>query len=1036
MEHRWNAILVRRLVSTALCGLLLAVGSVQAAPGAMAAAPSATLSHVGLASATLVTAGASDIALSVQVQDTSDASVTGLAASDFTITSSDLQAGTYGALTPVSVTATSTPGGYTVILTDTDANDGNAQTLTVAVDSVALAQTASVTVAPGAAASLQGQPISAIDLTAGQSETYTFTAEDAYGNPVPGVQVDFGVTGSLAASGLSAASGETGSTGEAEVTYQDALAGDSGTVTGTVDGTSISAAGGTLTVVVGSADSSESGLTPAAAAESAGSVDTYTLVLKDAAGNPLSGLTSGDFIPTEAGAANSSDVSFGVVGETSTPGTYTFTATDYVAESFTVSVVVDCVIIAASSQETVTAAGATSISASPGGALSLPAGSSQAISFTVKDAFGNPVTGQAVAFATTGSLAAGGLGSAKADTDGSGEVQVDYTGTATGGSGTVTGTVYGTAVTAASGTFTWAAESLDSTRSSLAPSAATAAAGDQDTYTLVLEDTGGGPMAGLAGSAFTMTEVGARSGDVAFSGVSETSKPGTYTFSASDNVAGIFTVSVSVMGVTIVASSPETVEAGLAAGISVLPTAALTVSAGQPQTLTFTVQDSYGNPVQGATVQFQTTGSLSPQDLNLSTSGTGSDGQVQVTYQGTAAGDSGTVTGSAGGLSAAAGPLSVVAGPPSRLTLVVSPALVQVGGQVTVSGAVYDAYGNPVAGVTVTISLGRSDMKATTDANGEYEATATAAAEAGTESLTASAQGTSKALTETATFEAAAASTPPTRRAAPPVTRPSVTAISPGTGSALGGTSVTILGSGFSGTTAVHFGPALATSYTVESSGEISAVAPAGTGAASVDITVTTGAGTSATVAADRFTFAQQPAAFSDVPTTYWAYQAIEAMAGRGIVSGFPDGAFQPDATLTRAEFVKMLVLSLHLQPDAAATAFSDVPPRAWFAPYVSAAVEAQIVQGVTSRSFAPDATLSREAMAVLLARALKLTDTVPLHFTDVGRISSWARTSVAETVAKGLMSGFPDGSFRPLAVTTRAEAAAILAAVWEGTDQ
>ncbi len=90
------------------------------------------------------------------------------------------------------------------------------------------------------------------------------------------------------------------------------------------------------------------------------------------------------------------------------------------------------------------------------------------------------------------------------------------------------------------------------------------------------------------------------------------------------------------------------------------------------------------------------------------------------------------------------------------------------------------------------------------------------------------------------------------------IAAPAVTAISPSTGPATGGTSVTITGANFTGATAVKFGSTSATSLTVNSATQITAVAPAGAG--TVDITVTAPGGTSATATADQFTYVSAPA--------------------------------------------------------------------------------------------------------------------------------------------------------------------------------
>jgi hypothetical protein len=132
----------------------------------------------------------------------------------------------------------------------------------------------------------------------------------------------------------------------------------------------------------------------------------------------------------------------------------------------------------------------------------------------------------------------------------------------------------------------------------------------------------------------------------------------------------------------------------------------------------------------------------------------------------------------------------------------------------------------------------------------------------------------------------------------------------------------------------------------------------------------------------------------------------------------------------TRAQFVKMLVVTDQLAPSTAATPCLDAAPGDWFAPYVAAAYDAGLVEGVSPTSFAPKAAITREQMALLLARALKLTGTTSLSFTDRSQIDAWALSGVQAAVEAGYLSGFPDGSFQPLATTTRAQAAKTLSLI------
>ena len=169
---------------------------------------------------------------------------------------------------------------------------------------------------------------------------------------------------------------------------------------------------------------------------------------------------------------------------------------------------------------------------------------------------------------------------------------------------------------------------------------------------------------------------------------------------------------------------------------------------------------------------------------------------------------------------------------------------------------------------------------------------------------------------------------------------------------------------------------------------------------------------------------------FTDVPSDFWARGAIETLAAANVINGFPNGTFEPNAAMTRAQFVKMLVLALGLAPGSGSTNFTDVPADAWYAPYVSAAVQAGLVTGMTATTFDPNATVTREDVAVLLARALKLSGTTTLTFSDSAQIAPWAISGVEAAVAAGYLNGFPDGTFQPAAPMTRAQAAKVLALV------
>ncbi|MFC4598103.1 S-layer homology domain-containing protein [Cohnella hongkongensis] len=171
----------------------------------------------------------------------------------------------------------------------------------------------------------------------------------------------------------------------------------------------------------------------------------------------------------------------------------------------------------------------------------------------------------------------------------------------------------------------------------------------------------------------------------------------------------------------------------------------------------------------------------------------------------------------------------------------------------------------------------------------------------------------------------------------------------------------------------------------------------------------------------------------------HWAEADVELLAAKLIVKGVAESRFSPDADITRAEFIALLVraLGLSMNPNAVNTRFTDVAADAWYASAVESAVKAGLVQGMTPQRFAPDDRITREQMAVMIANALSIvnkpSDTSDdesgqlARFTDRAAISSWARDSVARAVAAGIIAGMPAATFAPAENATRAQAAVML---------
>jgi hypothetical protein len=177
---------------------------------------------------------------------------------------------------------------------------------------------------------------------------------------------------------------------------------------------------------------------------------------------------------------------------------------------------------------------------------------------------------------------------------------------------------------------------------------------------------------------------------------------------------------------------------------------------------------------------------------------------------------------------------------------------------------------------------------------------------------------------------------------------------------------------------------------------------------------------------------------FIDLGRTTWAQESIEALAARDMVTGIAEGVFDPSGAVTRAAFVQMLMNALDLADTDAAVAFSDVEADAWYRDAVSSAQKLGIVQGMSDGEFHPEARITRQDMAVMLHRAVKLLElslsdqSSGINFKDADAIGSYAIDAVRSLQRAGIVRGMADGRFAPGGNATRAEAAVMIYRVYE----
>ena len=178
---------------------------------------------------------------------------------------------------------------------------------------------------------------------------------------------------------------------------------------------------------------------------------------------------------------------------------------------------------------------------------------------------------------------------------------------------------------------------------------------------------------------------------------------------------------------------------------------------------------------------------------------------------------------------------------------------------------------------------------------------------------------------------------------------------------------------------------------------------------------------------------------FADVSGWYADY--VNYLAARGIIDGTGDGKFSPEANITRAQFVTILARLAGNDLSAyTSSAFNDVSTSNWYFAAIQWANKNGIASGYDG-AFDPNANITREQMVVMLFNYAKyvgidvsqVEGMSAREFSDYGSISNWAITPIQWAINKSIVSGNSDGSFAPAANATRAQAAKMIALLMQG---
>ena len=219
-------------------------------------------------------------------------------------------------------------------------------------------------------------------------------------------------------------------------------------------------------------------------------------------------------------------------------------------------------------------------------------------------------------------------------------------------------------------------------------------------------------------------------------------------------------------------------------------------------------------------------------------------------------------------------------------------------------------------------------------------------------------------------------------------------------------------------------------------------------------LTVTTASGTSVPVAnqsSGKYTFTMPAAAvtvkavfaaqetdpdfpFADVAKGSWYYEGVRYAYENGLMSGTGEGTFSPDLPTSRGMLVTILY-RLAGSPAAGSASFTDVAKGQWYADGVAWASANGVVSGYPDGSFRPNDTITREQMATILYQYARIQGKLDDSradlsiFSDLDSLSAYAKEPMSWAVAQGLFSGVSADTLAPGGSTTRAQAAVILTA-------
>ncbi|KHE69380.1 hypothetical protein LD39_12955 [Halobacillus sp. BBL2006] len=163
----------------------------------------------------------------------------------------------------------------------------------------------------------------------------------------------------------------------------------------------------------------------------------------------------------------------------------------------------------------------------------------------------------------------------------------------------------------------------------------------------------------------------------------------------------------------------------------------------------------------------------------------------------------------------------------------------------------------------------------------------------------------------------------------------------------------------------------------------------------------------------------------SDIPDR--SADEINYLIDKGTVTGYPDGTYRPKNSVTRQEAATMVGRALGLNGTKRSTSFPDVSSSLYASGYIQSAYEQKIITGYPDGTYQPRNEITRGEMAYLISKAFNLDETTGNKYSDVPNSGALSK-AIDKVSTAGIANGYPDGSFKPQKSITREEYALLVA--------